>query len=43
MYHYAARGNMHKKIGEDWTCSSEDTLITILHSPVGRQSNNNYL
>jgi len=40
MYHYAARGaNMHKKSGEDWTCSSKekitDTLITILRSPIG--------
>ena len=46
MYHYAARrANMHKKSGEDWTCSSKekitdthrqtDTLITILRSPIG--------
>ena len=53
-YHYAARGgpshghrDMHKKFGEDRTCSSEDriadrqtdrqtdTLITIVRSPIG--------
>ena len=27
MYHYAARGNMHKKFGEDRTCSSEDMIV----------------
>jgi len=38
MYHYAARGaNMHKKSGEDWTCSSKEK-ITDTHRQTDRQT-----